>query len=240
MVINNNLNNNEYKNVNPEKLSIIDITFQKNPSARSFADLGGVWGVDGGYTFYTLNKYPIKSAFLIDTNFNDAVTIKSQKHKNLTLIDSNFGEKSILKQLGKVNVIFLFDVLLHQVKPSWDEILKMYSSICNCFVIYNQQFIGSENTVRLLDLGFEEYFENIPHKKEDPTYKALFENMYEIHPQHQRIWRDIHNVWQWGITDSDLKSKMEDLGFDLQYYKNFGQFPNTETFENHAFIYKRD
>ena len=63
--------------------------------------------------------------------------------------------------------------------------------------------------------------------------------MYEVHPQHNRIYRDIHNVWQWGITDSDLIARMESLGFSLQFYKNAGAFGTLKNFENHAFVFSR-
>ncbi len=62
--------------------------------------------------------------------------------------------------------------------------------------------------------------------------------MYEIHPQHQRIYRDIHNIWQWGITDEDLIGKMSALGFKLLFYKNAGKLFNLENFESHAFVFK--
>ena len=55
--------------------------------------------------------------------------------------------------------------------------------------------------------------------------------MHEMHPQHKRPWRDIHNVWQWGITDRDLVSKLEGLGFRMQYYKNCGRFGDLPNFE---------
>jgi len=228
------------RNFNFDKKDLIDFTFQRiTPKPQSFADLGGVWGIDAAYTFYTLDRYEITFAFLVDTDFTDAVIKKSRKYENLNLIGGNFGDTTILKQLDKVDVIFLFDVLLHQVKPDWDEILKMYSPVTNCYVVLNQQFIKSGKTVRLLDLGFDEYFENVPCDKEHPTYKALFEKMYDIHPEHKRIWRDIHNVWQWGITDEDLCRRMKDLGFTLQYYKNCGQFGHLKNFQNHAFVFQK-
>jgi hypothetical protein len=125
------------------------------------------------------------------------------------------------------------------VKPDWDEILEKYAKRTNYFVVYNQQWTGSENTVRLIDLGKDEYFKAIPHNEEDPPYNYLFDKMYEIHPQHQRIWRDIHNVWQWGITDRDLLSCMENLGFKQLRYKNCGSFGPLPNFENHAFVFQK-
>jgi hypothetical protein len=222
------------------KKDLIDFTFQRIVSKpQSFADLGGVWGIDGAYTFYALAKYSIISAFLVDTNITDTVINKSRKYENLTVIKANFGDSSVLQQMGKVDAIFLFDVLLHQVKPDWDEILDMYSPVTNCFVVFNQQFIKSEKTIRLLDLGHDEYFRNVPHDREHPTYMALFEKMYDTHPQHNRIWRDIHNVWQWGITDHDLIRKLKSLRFTMQYYKNCGQFGRLKNFENHSFVFQK-
>ncbi|MEM3672953.1 MAG: hypothetical protein QW468_01820 [Candidatus Bathyarchaeia archaeon] len=67
--------------------------------------------------------------------------------------------------------------------------------------------------------------------------------MCEVHPHHKRIWRDIHNVWQWGITDDDLIAKMKSLGFVLYYYKNCGiyhLFISSKKFENHAFMFIKE
>jgi hypothetical protein len=228
------------KNFNFDKKEIIDFTFQRiKLTPGSFADLGGVWGIDAAYTFYTIDRYNIKSAFLVDTDFTDAVMNKSYKYRNLVVIKGNFGDRAVLKQLGKVEAIFLFDVLLHQVKPDWDEILEIYSPVTNCFLVSNPQFIKSEKTIRLLDLGFDGYFENVPHDKEHPLYKELFKKMHDIHPKHNRIWRDIHNVWQWGITDNDLNTKMHNLGFKLQYYKNCGQWGHLKNFQNHVFVFQK-
>jgi len=108
-------------------------------------------------------------------------------------------------------------------------------------VIFNQQFTNSEDTIRLFDLGYDKYFENIPHNENEPTYKMVFEKMYENHPNYQyRIWRDIQNVFQWGIVDKDLYLKIKDLGFSLEFYQNVGQFLDLKNFENHMFIFKKN
>lgn len=222
------------------KKEVIDYTYRRcHPAPTSFADLGGIWGVEGAYTFYTLRKYGAKRAFLVDTNFTDNPLRKARAQGCLQLIQGNFGEESVAEQLGMVDAVFLFDVLLHQVKPDWNEILENYSKRTNYFVLYNQQWTGSENTVRLLDLGYDEYLRNLRHVADHPVYQAVFEKMYEIHPEHKRIWRDIHNVWQWGITDRDLLRTMENLGFKMQYYKNFGRFASLPNFEDHAFVFQK-
>lgn len=228
-----------FNNLKLDKIDLIDYVCQNN-EIKSFADLGGVWNVNGGYTFYGMGKYKIKTAFLVDTNLTREVLSKRRKYTGLTIINANFGDRKIIPQIGNVDARFLFDVLLHQVNPDWDEILEMYAPSTKCFVIYNQQFIASNKTVRLLDLGYEEFFKNVPRAKDNPLYKEVFEKMYEIHPQHNRIWRDIHNIWQWGVVDDDLFAKMKELGFTLQYYKNCGQFYNLKNFENHAFVFKKN
>jgi len=226
-------------NVNIHKKALIDTAFQTllpQPTA-SFIDLGGVWGVNGAYTFYTLDRYTISQGYLVDTHLNDTVKGKQDQYPHLRLISGNFGSSDVVKQLQPVDAIFLFDILLHQVSPDWDEILEMYAPLTTCFVIYNQQFMASETTVRLLDLGKEQYFENVPFGQDTPLYRDLFENMHAMNTEHQRIWKDIHNVWQWGITDHDLRTKMTSLGFTERYYKNCGQFGKLANFQNHAFIF---
>lgn len=225
------------KRLMTEKTNMISHVFESY-KMKSFADLGGVWGVDGGYTFYTLKKFNIEEAFLVDTKISDRVMNKKKNFHQLNLINDNFGSSDVARQIGQVDVIFLFDVLLHQVSPDWDEIVKIYANNTKCFIVYNQQFKG-EKTVRLLDLGQEEYFKNVPHKKEEEPYKWLFEKMYQIHPQHKRIYRDIHNVWQWGITDNDLIGVMKSNGFQMVYFKNEGQWGKLKNFEGHAFIFKK-
>lgn len=228
-------------NVNINKKAIIDMTFQKllPQTPASFIDLGGVWGVNGAYTFYTLGRYTISRAYLVDTHLDDIVKKKQEQYPQLQLVSGNFGKTDIVKTLHQVDAIFLFDILLHQVSPDWDEILEMYAPLTTCFVIYNQQFMASETTVRLLDLGKEQYFKNVPFPQNSPLYQDLFEKMYAINTEHQRIWRDIHNVWQWGITDNDLRAKMHALGFTEKYYKNCGQFGKLRNFQNHAFIFQK-
>ena len=228
------------KHFNFDKKDLIDFTFGRcKPAPRSFADLGGVWAIDAAYTFYTLNSYNIESAFLVDTDFTDAVIVRSQTFHNLKIIRGNFGDASASKQVASVDAIFLFDVLLHQVKSDWNEILEIYSDRTNYFLVFNPQWIKSNNTVRLLDLGRDEYFKNVPHDEGHPIYSALFKKMYQIHPGYKCLWRDLHSVWQWGITDHDLVEKMQKLGFTLQYYKNCGRFGSLENFENHAFVFQK-
>lgn len=222
-----------------EKIDLIDYAC-KDLGGRSFADLGGVWRVHGGYTFYALKSHPIEKAFLIDTDFTLPVKLKRLFFPCLRLIHANFGEPQAARLMGgPVDTVFLFDVLLHQVSPDWDDILRMYAPLTRSFIIYNQQYRGSK-TVRLLELGEDEYFQNVPHARDQEPYKSLFRKLDEIDPHHNRPFRDIHNIWQWGITDDDIVRVMKELGFAQVYYKNYGQWGGLMNFEGHAFVFKKN
>ena len=223
-----------------DKLDLIDFAFSRF-NLHSFADLGAVWRVEGGYTFYTLDKYDGSVGAIVDTHLTDVIHNRARKFAQLRVIRGNFGDEMIAREVGDVDAIFLFDVLLHQVAPDWHRILEMYALQTKCFIIYNQQWIGSERTVRLLELGEEEYFRNVPHERTEKPYDDLFQKLELKHPDpdHDRPWRDVHSIWQWGITDTDLRAKIESLDFRLQFMKNCGRFGNLANFENHAFVFSK-
>jgi hypothetical protein len=61
----------------------------------------------------------------------------------------------------------------------------------------------------LPDLGREKFLEAVPPWL---SHRELFDHLDNPHgAQH----RDPTDVWQWGITDSDLVAKLEELGFTL-------------------------
>lgn len=230
------------ENFNVDKKDLIDFVYRRcQPAPASFADLGGIWNVDGIYTYYTLAEYGATRAFLVDFTFTEAAMEAGRSYDVLKLIRGNFGAESVIEQIGQVDAVFLLDVLLHQVKPDWDEILEAYSKRTKYFVIFNQQWTGSPHTVRLVDLGEQEYFRNVPANSRDlPSYKALFEKMNESAlPGGDRVWRDVTSVWQWGITDDDLLATMQRLGFKMQYYRNCGRFAALPNCENHGFVFQR-
>ncbi len=228
-----------YKNFMPAKQELIDFAFQRmNPAPRSFADLGGAWNVDAAYTFYTLDTYAIDRAVLVDTNLRRPVVERVAQHPNLETVAGNFGNVRVAQQIGSVDLLFFFDVLLHQASPDWDDVLELYAPRAQYMAIFNQQYLRNQ-THRLLDLGREEYFRLVPRDPENSVYCNLFDKLDEFHPEHQRPWRHIHNIWQWGITDEDLIHRMKRLGYRLQYFVNHGRFRKLRYFENHAFLFKR-
>ena len=135
--------------------------------------------------------------------------------------------------------VFFFDTLLHQMKPDWDEVLGMYAGVAKIFLIFNQQYASFDKTTRLLDLGQDEYFRNIPHSASEGRYETYFRDLDAISPEYQRPYRDIHAIWQWGIVDADLIVRMNELGFKMQFYKNCGPVAHLRNVENHAFVFSR-
>jgi hypothetical protein len=221
-----------------EKKDLLDIAFGKT-RMTSTAELGCVWGVDCAYGLYVLNKFGLKSVKMVDTHWTESALQCVRKHPEIEYFQVNFAEQSMPETVGYVDSIILFDVLLHQVAPDWDRVIEMYAPYTESFIIFNQQWIGSPLTVRLLDMGRDEYFRNVPHDPSHPTYSGLFDSMYEIHPFHNRIWRDVFHVWQWGITTADLLFTMDRLGFRLDYFDSYGGMCGLPNFSEQAFIFRR-
>ncbi len=223
--------------VDTDKLRLIDHTFRTVvPKARSFADLGGVWNVNAGYTLYTLRNHPLEKGILVDTNFPEGLREQLSLQQGLSVIHGDFSRDETVQAVGNVDVVYFFDVLLHQANPSWKEILQKYAANVSCIVIFNQQFIRGTKTIRLTDLPLDEYIAVAPQGRE-ATYRYVYDHATEMHPEYKKPWKDIHNIFQWGITDDDLRTTMDGLGYREAHYKNHGRFSNLPAFENHAFIF---
>lgn len=226
--------------VNREKLRLIDRTFSSYfPGARSFADLGGIWKVNAAYSRYSLKKFPVDRGILVDTDIPSELNKRLRRYRKLEVVQGDFGDQAIVDRIGHVDVIYFFDVLLHQANPDWDRIISRYAKNCPCFVIYNQQLIRGDETIRLTDLPFEEYVELTSRFREE-FCRYVYEHRNEIHPKFHKPWKDIHTIAQWGITDSRLRGLMQELGYREVYFENHGMFVDLPAFENHAFVFKRN
>src|SRR5271154_4149985 len=117
-----------FGNLLSSKKQLIDFACEEL-GMRSFADLGGVWNVDAGYTFYALQRQQVDRAVIVDTDFTPKVLERQKKYPGLRIVKGNFGQSTVRDQIGRVDGVFFFDTLLHQVKPDWDEILGMYAGV---------------------------------------------------------------------------------------------------------------
>jgi hypothetical protein len=225
--------------VRRDKLRLIDYTFNViYPQAKSFADLGGVWKVNGAYSIHTLKLPRIERGILIDTDIPQGLMKTFRSYQQLEVIRGDFTSEESADIIGGVDVVYFFDVLLHQANPNWDDVLRLYARLTPCIVIYNQQFTRGDKAIRLTQLPLSEYVSLVPEFRLD-VYKYVFDHKTEIHPTYEKPWGDIHNIFQWGITDKALRETMTNLGYDEVYYANHGRVSELSAFENHAFIFRR-
>jgi hypothetical protein len=213
---------------------------------RSFADLGGSWGVHGGYSYQALLPFAVERAYLVDDFLPPAVTERFRNYPNFHFIRGTFGAGATVDALPEIDALFLFDILLHQVDPDWRRIVETYAPKARVILIYNQQWTGSSKTERLLELGPEGYLKNSPFAAAEPdaareAVERIFSTLDRPHDKFGGKRRgDAPDIWQWGITDSDLVTALWDCGFKLDRMENYGAFsPHMPTFENHGFWFSR-
>ena len=199
---------------------------------RTFADLGGVWAVEAGYTFHVLDTYTPERAVLVDTGPTPGVIERAKRYPALEIVRANFGTEAAAEQVGHVDVLAFFDVLLHQVKPDWDAVLALYAQRAEAIVVVQPQWRGSDDTVRLLDLGSDRYHANIP--PEQPPLD--FATLDDIDPRYDRPVRDIHEIWQWGITARDLVAAAKEHGLRPVHYEDGGTWHGLPRFVTEAFV----
>ncbi|MCW3000264.1 MAG: hypothetical protein JWN65_3813 [Solirubrobacterales bacterium] len=219
----------------PLKLRTIDAAFAL-PQVRSVADLGGVWAVEAGYSFHALEQHAPERAVLVDDDITPGVRERAAGFPQLELLEQNFGLERTPADVGPIGVVLLFDVLLHQVDPDWDAILRRYAPHTQAFAIVNPMWNAGPETVRLLDLGEERYRQAVPPQD---NLDGLYARLDEINPQRGRPWRDVHDVWQWGITDADLRATMADLGFTAAFAEQHGPWRGLTDFEDCAYVFHR-
>jgi hypothetical protein len=206
--------------LSPLKLAAIDVAFRRL-DVRSIADLGGVWAVDAGYAAYAAERYAPDRVVEVDEDFTPAVERLARRLPALELQQGNFGSAAVAERLGEVDAICLFDVLLHQVSPDWDAILELYAERTGAFLVVNPQWVRTSRTVRLTDLPRDEYLAVVPDQE---NHRLLHDRLDEIDERRGRPWRDVHDVWQWGITDADLRAKLGEFGFTLVHFENHGSW----------------
>lgn len=214
---------------------------------RSFADLGGSWGVLGGYSYLALMTFDIERGYLVDAFVPPEVPTRFAPYSQFSIVKGVFGLPKTIDAVPAVDAILMFDILLHQVAPDWDQILARYASKTRYLLIYNQQWVGGAKTIRLTDLPPEDYLRNTPFAA-DPDRSGALAAVQGIYAgfgaPHKGFGgkerKDCPDIWQWGITDKDLIAKCSDLGFSLVSQVNHGPFSASfPDFENHGFVFAR-
>jgi hypothetical protein len=195
----------------------------------------------GQFAFYAIDQPSVERGVLIDVRASRprdhvlSAIEQAAERPGMEVLDSHFSDPATLAEVGEVDAILLFDVLNRMVDPDWDQMLELYAPATSSFVITNPQWDG-DMSVRLIDLGPEKYAEAVPSWE---AHRELFERLDEWHEGQERLYRDANHVWQWGITDADLRTRMEQLGFTLAREWSLGAPPDTEGFVNRAFVFAR-
>jgi hypothetical protein len=222
--------------LDPIKVGVLDVAHRRF-GVSSAADLGSVWAVNAGYALHLAAQPGVERVVVVDENFTDAAAEAIARRRNCQRLDGNFGSVPVRDAVGAVDAVVMFDVLLHQVDPDWDEVLGLYADQTSCFVLAGPWYRGGAGeTVRLLELGEERYLELVC---EQEIHQGLFDRLDELNAQRGRLWRDVHDIWQWGITDADLRWRMSELGFLLGHYENHGTWRGLPAFESGAYVFAR-
>ncbi len=210
--------------IDPHKGSVVEWALV-NFEIASIVDLGGCWGVNGGYMFHALDLCEMERAVLVDGRVTDLTRERAEPYPGLELIQAPLGTEETVAAVGKVDAAIMFDILLQQVAPNWDEFLARYARNIDTLIIHNQGWRGDE-TVRFPDFSLDEYTRRVAHH--DPARVAdWYAKHHKFNDEQQKPWRDVHNFWQWGITAKDLVGTLWDLGYAIEAFENVGPFDPT-------------
>jgi hypothetical protein len=216
------------------KLDAIDFAIRRL-GITSIADLGGVWAVEAGYTFHALSHPQISRAVLVDSGITPTVRERAASEPRLTLVEADITSAAATAAVGEVDAVLLFDVLLHQVDPDWDQVLAIWSEHCTSFVIVNPQRHDGDEAVRLIDLGPVGYAAHTPLDHIPVPWDALD----EVDPRYDKPTRDVHEYWQWGIPDAALHRVMTNLGYRAILYADYGPWHNAPGYDYRVFVYTK-
>ena len=224
--------------IDPRKAQLVAAAIDRY-DLHSILDVGGCWGVHGGYTFHALQSGKVERAAILDGDVTALTRERAAGDARVQLLEGDIGDAGFIDALPPCDAAIIFDVLLHQVAPDWDAFLARYARKVSHFIIWNQDWTGSERSVRFVERGLDWYLENVG----DPDRARIvrwFERHDEISPQFGRPWRDVHFFWQWGITISDLVAVMRKLGFALDYFDNFGAWSERHpNIQNHGYLFAK-
>jgi hypothetical protein len=222
------------------RLAVIDYAVEEL-GIQSFASVE-IGRAAGQYAFYAIERPGVRQGALLDAGARspgdhllNAIELASER-EGMRVVDGGFADAATVAELGHVDAVLLFDVLVRLVAPDWDEVLDLYAPATSAFVIVNPQWEGGERTVRLIELGRERFLAAVPPW---PGTRELFDQLDAWDPAQQRRYRDGSHLFQWGITDADLKAKLEGLGFELVRDWAFNPFPEAEGFVTKGFVFRR-
>ncbi len=217
------------------KLRTIDAAFALS-QVTSVADLGGVWAVEAGYSFFALEHHGPERAVLVDDDITPAVRERAAAFARLELLEQNFG---LERTPGDVGPVRRHPALRRAPAPGQAGLGRDPAALrpARAGLRDRQPHVGQRAGDRpLLDLGEERYREAVPPQD---NLDGLYGRLDEVNERRGRLWRDVHDVWQWGITDADLQATMAELGFTLAWAERKGRWNGLLDFEERAYVFGR-
>ena len=224
--------------VDPNKMQLAILAASKH-HVRSFADLGACWGVNAGYSIGLLDSFPIDLGFVVDQTVTSLSRERGKKFPQLQFVTGLLGDTDVISNIPSLDALLMYDILLHQVAPNWDDFLTRWSKKARVLVIYNQMWAQTEKTIRFIERGVEWYKKNVYHTNSQ-TIDEWFRTLDETDPATRRKRRNLHQFWQFGITTNDLTNHLQKLGYRLDFFKSYGPFvPTYPWIQNEGFIFVR-
>ena len=159
---------------------------------------------------------------------------------NLLPLEGPLGLDATVEAVGKVDALIIFDVLLHQVNPNWDEFLKKWLRNASAAIIYNQNWVKTSDTVRFVDVGVEWYLRNVYFNNDEQRLRAWFDEHKQLNLEQGKPQRDIHNWWQFGIALTDLVRVARESGFSLRYLNSWNTYHNFPWIVDQGMIFIRE
>lgn len=225
----------------PTKASFAQHAVRKH-KVTSFADLGSCWGVNAGYALDLLAKNKIDRAYVADEIITELSRDRGTAFPQLLFVQGLLSDPTLAEQIGAVDALLMYDILLHQVNPDWNRFIEMWSTRARVIIVFNPMWELDEVTVRFIDRGAAWYKEKVVFSDEG-RIDEWFAKLDEIAPRNGRRWRDVHYYWQFGITRRDLIECFEHAGFTLDRFENFGAWRADKPwiqYEGFVFVRKPD
>ncbi|MDE2689506.1 MAG: hypothetical protein OXI49_03270 [Acidobacteriota bacterium] len=199
------------------KLALVE-TAHRITEFRSFADLGGCWGVNGAYSFHAaeLCGPSLERAFILDGSITPQTRDRAGQHPRVQLVETLLGSREAHEAVGHVGAVIMFDILLHQVDPDWNDFLLAWSRQTDTLVIHNQNWLKTPRTIRFVERGLEWYRRNVVVWEDEyaPSVERWFARHHE-RDSRGRLERDSYDFWQWGIRPLELINLLARHGFEL-------------------------
>src|SRR5947209_12278611 len=121
--------------IHPIKAHLLSAAI-KRYRLKSLVDVGGCWGVNGGYSFYALSE-GAEQIVIADGEITELTRTRAAGDPRIELRQGMLGDARFVASLPRCDAAIVFDVLLHQVAPDWNEFLALYAERVDHFVIYN-------------------------------------------------------------------------------------------------------